>query len=35
MTQKTDEAIEIAEKIKKDIQEGYSNMSQIVKQYYD
>ena len=35
MTQKTDEAIEIAEKIKKDIQEGYSNISQIVRQYYD
>lgn len=35
MTQKTDEAIEIAEKIKKDIQEGYSNILQIVRQYYD
>ena len=35
MTQKTNEAIEIADKIKTDIQEGYSNMSQIVRQYYD
>lgn len=35
MTQKNNEAIEIAGKIKTDIQEGYSNMSQIVRQYYD
>lgn len=35
MTQKTDDAIEIAEIIKKDIQEGYSNISQIIRQYYD
>lgn len=35
MTRKTNEEIEIADNIKNDIQEGYSNISQIVKQYYD
>lgn len=35
MTLKTDEAIKIAEQIKKDIQKGNTTISQIIRQYYN
>ena len=35
MTLKTDEAIKIAEQIKKDVQKGNTTISQIIRQYYN